>query len=160
MIILDELYHYGVKGMKWGVRKNGGVSRAVNRRAKKDAKEYTQAKMFYGEGAGTRRKLIKAKVEHRSKNIPGYKDAFDQHVSNTDMGARANQAQRQRTRKDVAKTTKKHVRGTLNILNGNSMSAAGTTVAAVTVGKLVYDNGGKEFVNKYLNEAISYMNNR
>ena len=46
----SELMHYGVKGMKWGVR----------RRAHRDAKEYTQAKMYYGEGAGNRRKLIKA----------------------------------------------------------------------------------------------------
>lgn len=37
----SELMHYGVKGMKWGVR----------RRARRDAKEFTQAKMYYGEGA-------------------------------------------------------------------------------------------------------------
>ena len=49
----SELMHYGVKGMKWGVR----------RRAHRDAKEYTQAKMYYGEGAGNRRKLIKATVK-------------------------------------------------------------------------------------------------
>jgi len=96
-------------------------------------------------------------VEHRSKNISGYKEAFDKHVANTDMGVRASQAQRQRIRKDVTKTTSKHVRGTLNILNGNSMSAAGTTVAAVSVGKLVYDNGGKEFINKHLNTAINQL---
>ena len=46
----SELMHYGVKGMKWGVR----------RRARHDAKEFTQAKMYYGDGAGNRRKLIKA----------------------------------------------------------------------------------------------------
>ena len=58
----SELMHYGVKGMKWGVR----------RRARRDAKEYTQAKMYYGEGAGNRRKLIKATVKARSKD-PFYK---------------------------------------------------------------------------------------
>lgn len=51
----SELMHYGVKGMKWGVR----------RRARRDAKEFTQAKMYYGEGAGNRRKLIKATVKAR-----------------------------------------------------------------------------------------------
>lgn len=39
------LAHHGVKGMKWGVR----------RHARKDAKEMARAKMFHGEGAGTRR---------------------------------------------------------------------------------------------------------
>lgn len=58
----SELMDYGVKGMKWGVR----------RRARRDAKEYTQAKMYYGEGAGNRRKLIKATVKARSKD-PFYK---------------------------------------------------------------------------------------
>lgn len=42
----SELMHYGGKGMKWGVR----------RRARRDAKEFTQAKMYHGEGAGNRRK--------------------------------------------------------------------------------------------------------
>lgn len=58
----SELMHYGVKGMKWGVRR--------------DAKEFTQAKMHYGEGAGNRRKLIKATVKARSKD-PFYKSEFD-----------------------------------------------------------------------------------
>lgn len=46
----SELMHYGVKGMKWGVR----------RRARRDAKEFTQAKMYYGEGA----RKIKRVVQH------------------------------------------------------------------------------------------------
>lgn len=44
----SELMHYGVKGMKWGVR----------RRARRDAKEFTQAKMHYGV-RGIRKSRIK-----------------------------------------------------------------------------------------------------
>lgn len=62
----SELMHYGVKGMKRGVRR-------------RDAKEFTQAKMYYGEGAGNRRKLIKATVKARSKD-PLYKSEFDKTV--------------------------------------------------------------------------------
>ena len=69
----NELFHYGVKGMKWGVRK-------TQKQAKKDAKEFARAKMFYGEGAGTRRKLIKNTVQERSKD-PVYKKAFDEALS-------------------------------------------------------------------------------
>ena len=40
----DELYHYGVKGMKWGVRKNSDrTSISTKHKAKKDAKEYEQS---------------------------------------------------------------------------------------------------------------------
>ena len=61
----DFLAHHGVKSMRWGVRKQRtpGVSRKTDRAARKDAKEFTQAKMYYGEGAGNRRKTIKAKVD-------------------------------------------------------------------------------------------------
>lgn len=69
----DYLMHYGVKGMKWGVRK-------AKHNARKDAKEYARAKMFYGEGAGNRRKLIKAKVKERSKNSV-YKQEFDKELA-------------------------------------------------------------------------------
>ena len=94
----SELMHYGVKGMKWGVR----------RRARRDVKEFTQAKMYYGEGAGNRRKLIKATVKARSKD-PFYKSEFDKAVANTDMSKRATQARRQRGRKNARNSAGKTV---------------------------------------------------
>ena len=98
----DFLAHHGVKGMRWGVRKQRtpGVSRKTDRAARKDAKEFTQAKMYYGEGAGNRRKMIKAKVDQRSKDA-AYKKAFDNHVSNTNWEKRGQQARSKRRRQDV-----------------------------------------------------------
>lgn len=113
----DFLAHYGVKGMRWGQRKASipGVSAKTSREARKDASEFAKAKMFYGEGAGTRRKLIKAKVESKSAKDPSYKKAFDHHLGNQDMGKRASQARGERARKDTVKATAKTARGIKNL---------------------------------------------
>ena len=118
----SELMHYGVKGMKWGVR----------RRDRRDAKEYTLARMYYGEGAGNRRKLIKATVKARPKD-PFYKNEFDKAVSKTDMSKRASQAHRQRGRKNARNATGKTVRGVGNIASGN-VSRAGGALALTYLG--------------------------
>lgn len=137
----DVLIHHGVKGMKWGVRKDRGpegVSRKTNRQASKDAKEFTSAKMYFGEGAGTRRKLIKATVTQKSKD-PSYKKAFDYHVNKTDMAKRAEQARGKRKRTDVVKGTAKTARGIGHLIRGNgryaSLAAATIFTAAVAAHK-------------------------
>jgi hypothetical protein len=152
-----ELVHYGVKGMKWGVRHDGpaGVPRSTNRQAKKDAHEFARAKQFFGEGAGTRRKLIKATVEGRSKD-PAYKKAFDHHLGQQDMSVHAAKAKSERKRKDVAKSTRRGIRGTSHILRGNSQYASAATAIAVGgamyahkkgIDKVIF-NAGKKAYNK------------
>lgn len=133
----DTLMHYGVKGMKWGVRRESipGVSSKTNREARKDAKEYTAAKMFFGEGAGTRRKLINATVNAKSAKDPSYKKAFDIHVGNTDMSKRASQARGQRKRKDVRNTTAKTARGVKNLAMGTGAPVAMSAVAVYAAAK-------------------------
>lgn len=135
---LAELAHFGVMGMKWGVRKShpGGVSRHVDRSAKKDAKEFARAKAFYGEGAGTRRKLIKATVEGKSKNTPGYKEAFDRHLSNQDMSKHVSKAKGERARKNVRNSTAKTARGISHLLRGNAQYAS--AAAAMLFGGAMY----------------------
>ena len=122
----DFLAHYGVKGMRWGQRKASipGVSPKTSREARKDANEFAKAKMFYGEGAGTRRKLIKAKVESKAGKDPNYKKAFDHHLSNQDMGKRAEKARGERKRKDVVKGTAKTARGVKNLALGTGAPVA------------------------------------
>lgn len=63
------LAHYGVKGMKWGVRHE----------ARKDAKEYQKARMATGENAGNRRKKIKNRIERNRTRLGkrDYDKAFD-----------------------------------------------------------------------------------
>lgn len=155
------LAHYGVKGMKWGVRKDrpAGVSAKTNRAAKKDATEFTKAKMFYGDGAGTRRKLIKAKVESRSAKDPNYKKAFDHHVGKTDMGRRAEQARGTRRRKDVVSGTAKTARGIKNLAMKTGAPVAMSAVilygaAQNPAVRSVVTNAGRATMNT----ATSYVN--
>lgn len=134
----DFLAHVGVKGMKWGVRKNNveGVSSRTNKDARKDAEEFARAKMFYGTGAGNRRKLIKSTVEAKVKKDPDYKKAFDHHLDQQDMGKHASKAQSERRRKDVTSSTTKTARGVHRQLTGGfgTVSLASAVVAAGVVG--------------------------
>jgi hypothetical protein len=151
-----EISHHGVKGMHWGVRRNGptGVSNKTNRDARGDAKEFARAKMFFGEGAGTRRKLIKAAVEGKSRKDPAYKRAFDHHLAKQDMSKHAEKARSERKRKNIKKSAGRGIRGTRHILNGNSRYASAATAIAVGgalyahkagIDKIVLDKGKQAF---------------
>jgi hypothetical protein len=135
---LDEalLKHFGVKGMHWGVRKDAapGVHPRVDKMARKDAQEHARAKMFYGKGAGTRRKLINAKVESNSKKHAGYKKAFDHHLARQDMGQHASKAKSERTRKNTTETGKKTTMAILRRTTNQAGNVAAITVAVGTVG--------------------------
>lgn len=137
---LEEAYleHFGIRGMHWGVRKDDhpGASRKTNVEARKDAHEFARAKMFHGEGAGTRRKLIKATVESKAKKDPSYKAAFDHHLERQDLGTHAKKATSERKRKDVKAGAGKMARGLNRTINGPFAPAIGVTALVAGYGAL------------------------
>lgn len=121
------------------------AQRKTSKTARKDAKEYARAKMFYGEGAGTRRKLINATVNQRSKD-PFYKSEFQRHLNAQNMDQHANKARSERHRKDVVNKSRKTARGVINISRGNSAAASAGLVA--TYGALHYTGLDKKIINE------------
>ncbi|UNI72538.1 MAG: hypothetical protein [Chaetfec virus UA24_144] len=146
---MSELYlqHYGVKGMKWGVR----------RAARKDAKEFARAKMFYGEGAGNRRKLIKAKVNERSKD-PDYKKEFDSALAKQDMSKHSDAAKRERKRKDVKNSVGRTTRGIKNLA---MQTGAPVTVASLAIYGVARATGADKkiasFAKTKVSEAVNWV---
>lgn len=127
-VVDDIVKHFGVKGMRWGIRKEvhpdiADVPKATRKEAAKDAEEFTRAKLFFGEGAGVRRRLIKAKVEAKKTKDKLYAKAFDHFVKETDLSQRASQARSQRKRKDAAKSTKRAVKIASRFITPGTVSA-------------------------------------
>lgn len=173
MLIDEEVYleHYGKKGMKWGVRNNGrssgvghdgpdGVSAKVNRSAKKDASEFARAKSFYGEGAGTRRKLIKQTVEAKSIRVPGYKKAFDHHLDKQDQSKHASKAVTERKRTDRKENNKKRISAIARQITGE-MGTQAAFVALVAAGAaFMRSERGQAVVKQYVSKAYVNQNKK
>lgn len=126
------LAHFGVKGMRWGVKneREPGLSRKTDNDAKKDATEFARAKMFYGSGAGTRRKLIKASVEAKSAKDPLYATAFQRHLTNQNMSDHAEKARSERSRKDKGQKVRQSTGYVARRLTGEMGTTAAFTAAA------------------------------
>ena len=169
----DILIHYGIKGMKWGQRKSTdhpGASRATNKEARKDAQEFARAKLFYGEGAGNRRKLIKATVDAKAKRDPTYKAAFDHHLAQQDLSKHASAARGERKRKDTKAKVGKNARALNRAINGPFASGAAVALAVSAYGGLKASgldkkvmSAGRNFMNQQKYGAkvdLSFLNNR
>lgn len=104
----------------------------VEKEARRDAIEYARSQMFYGEGAGIRRKLIEATVESKSQRDPVYGRAFRKALEAQDMAQHASKARVERKKIDRAASIQRNVRG---ILTGRKQSV---NTALLVVGTAAY----------------------
>lgn len=154
----NELYHYGVKGMKWGVRR---AERKTRKQARKDAQETARSKMYYGEGAGVRRRNINSVVRQRSKD-PTYKKAFDEEYSKQDMGKARRDAERQRKTTDRVEPVKTGIgRGVKKAVRAGTKAVtfAATTAAGVATSYYIsHPDEAKLMVNNIAQKASNAIN--
>ena len=154
----NELYHYGVKGMKWGVRR---AERKTRKQARKDAQETARSKMYYGEGAGVRRRNINSVVKQRSKD-PTYKKAFDEEYSKQDMGKARRDAERQRKTTDRVEPVKTGIgRGVKKAVRAGTKAVtfAATTAAGVATSYYIsHPDEAKRMVNNIAQKASNAIN--
>ena len=88
----------------------------IEKMAEKDAYDWGLAQMFFGEGAGTRRKLVAARIDQRVLDIPGYEQALDKAYAKLDQVEMAEKAVALRKKIDRANKTGKNIRA---LKNGN-----------------------------------------
>lgn len=148
------LEHFGIKGMKWGVRKESGigVSKKVEKDARKDAAEFARARAFHGEGAGTRRKLIKQTVESKSKNAD-YKKAFDHHLGQQDQAKHVEKAVSERKRIDRTTKTKQRAGFIARKFTGEMGTQAAFTAAALGGAAFLASPKGRAMMNSVVNRG-------
>lgn len=104
----------------------------IKKEATRDAAEFARAQMFYGEGAGTRRKLIQATVDAKINRDPAYGRAFRAALAAQDMAEHASKARRERRRIDTTTTVNKNLRG---ILTGKNQSV---NTSILVIGAVAY----------------------
>lgn len=104
----------------------------------KDAYEYGVAQMFFGEGAGTRRKLIGAQVSDKAQSIPGYAEKFETAVHNLSQMEMAEKAIAERKKLDNMAKAGQNLRA---LKSGNLRNMTNGALVIVGVGYLVYTTG-------------------
>lgn len=110
----------------------------ATKQARRDAFEFARAQMYYGEGAGNRRKLIEATVDAKSAKNPTYGRAFRRELERQDMAEHAEAARKERNREDRNESIKKNTKA---IASGNYGNASSTVIVLIVAGYFAHQTG-------------------
>lgn len=119
----------------------------LNKLASTDATNWARAEMFFGEGAGTRRKLLWAEIAHKIERVDGYNNAFQKAYGKQNFADHAIKAAKERKRIDRSDAMGKNVRALARgdrrgMSNGFAAVAIVVVVAKATgYDKVILDKG-------------------
>jgi hypothetical protein len=122
--------------------------------AEKDASKWAYAEMFFGEGAGTRRKLLQAEINHKIKSVPGYEQALKAAYDRQDMAKHAIKAAKERQRLDRTQFMSRNLRG---LILGNKRSLSTSIGLVVTTWSLLHQTGLDKEIGKWLKPRIERL---
>lgn len=118
----------------------------VEKQAQQDATEYAAAYMAYGEGAGTRRKLIEGTVEYKMQFVPGYREAFEKAHGSQNMAKHAELAKKQSRRKTANEAV---TRNTKALVSGKYENVNTSIIIAGAVAYVLHKTGHDKTVIAY-----------
>lgn len=110
----------------------------VKKEAQRDAHELARAQMFFGEGAGTRRKLIQATVQEKADRDPEYARLVMREIDDQDMAEHAAAARKERRRIDQKESAKKNTRA---LVSGNYHNVQSGILLAIVAGYFAHEKG-------------------
>ena len=152
-----ELYHWGVKGMRWGVRRyqnadgsltDAGKIRAQKQKAK-NLKKARQAKAAKAEEAAKRQELI------RQGKIPASK------MTDEELEARIERLRMEESLQKLSKSTAQVNKGR-EFVKKYAADAANKILweNAVDIGKQVAKHYGVKFANDQIGDTVIFTNNK
>lgn len=111
---------------------------SITKMVQKDAARWARAEMFFGEGAGTRRKLLWAEIGDKMAKIPGYEDAFGIAYDRQDMASHAIRAAKERKRLDRSKFLGKNARA---LARGDRRNVSPVILVAIGAAVVLHQTG-------------------
>jgi hypothetical protein len=110
----------------------------ISKIAAKDAAEWARAEMFFGEGAGTRRKLLEAEIAHKVENLSDYNELFKKAYSKQNMADHAAKAAKERKHIDRMAKVSKNARA---LVHGDRRGLSTGVFVIVAIGYVAHQTG-------------------
>lgn len=132
-------------------------NKKLKKMAAEDARQWAYAEMFFGEGAGTRRKLLSATIAAKVERISGYHELFQKEYAKQDFSALAIRAAKERRRIDGSHFIKRNLGA---LARGDRRGMSNGFAAAVIVASVAHTTGYDKKVIEFAKDEYRDVKNR